>query len=537
MNRSGMPVWRCISRRANASAVAERHRLPVHTNSTLKVGCSSEVIGQPLPDDSFDLRRRDRALAKHAGLLAGEIDDGRGRAAAGRAVVEEHVDVPAELLDDLHDVARGRHARPVRAGHGQRPGPLDERERELVLGHPHGHSAAGVAEVPADPRRLAQHDRQRARPELGDQQLRLLRDLLDQPDRLPPVVHQHRQRQVAPAPLGDEQRAHRAGVERVAAEPVDRVGRQYHQAPTADDAAADLDQRFPLLLVLRDLDEALLAEPLGQVGPLGQIGHAGHRPSAIRVRPVRSGRTATSSSPAPASSEAAVSPWSSPISQTSHPPGASHLPTRATTRRSTSSPSGPPSTARSLRLRRAQASASTSTSVASTLAPGTASARKQAIAPDPVHRSTAVAGAVAARRWVAAASATSSLSGRGTNTPRPTLIRSAPNGAQPITYCRGSPATRRATIPSSARAASGGSGWPRLGTAPAGSSSTSSSSQRASALADTQPAADSRAVVASSAAPMVLAVAILVIAGRSPDRFPIRPPRAGTGGRGWRAPR
>src|SRR6266536_1807848 len=94
MNRSGVPGWRCISRRANPSAVAERHRLPVHTNSTLKVDCSSDLIGQRLPDDALDLGRRDRALAKHPHSGAGEIDDGRGRAATGRPGVEEHVDVP-----------------------------------------------------------------------------------------------------------------------------------------------------------------------------------------------------------------------------------------------------------------------------------------------------------------------------------------------------------------------------------------------------------------------------------------------------------
>src|SRR6266571_8354593 len=97
MNRSGVPVLRCISRRANASAVAERHRLPVHTNSTLKVGCSSDVIGQ-LPDDSFDLRRRDRALAKHAGLLAGEIDDGRGRSEEHTSELQSHVNLVCRLL-------------------------------------------------------------------------------------------------------------------------------------------------------------------------------------------------------------------------------------------------------------------------------------------------------------------------------------------------------------------------------------------------------------------------------------------------------
>src|SRR6266567_3281161 len=101
MNRSGMPVWRCISRRANPSAVAERQRLPVHTNSTLKVGSSSVLIGQQLPDDALDLGRRDRAFPEHAHPGAGKVDDRRGRAAAGRTGVEEHVDVPAEVLGDL----------------------------------------------------------------------------------------------------------------------------------------------------------------------------------------------------------------------------------------------------------------------------------------------------------------------------------------------------------------------------------------------------------------------------------------------------
>src|SRR6266542_1314997 len=65
VKRSGAPGWRCISRTANASAVAERHKLPVHTNSTLKGDLPSCAIDQRLLENALDLIGRDRSRAQH----------------------------------------------------------------------------------------------------------------------------------------------------------------------------------------------------------------------------------------------------------------------------------------------------------------------------------------------------------------------------------------------------------------------------------------------------------------------------------------
>src|SRR5918992_440228 len=491
--------------------------LPVQTNSTPNGSVAppgSGAIVERLLEHLFQLVGTDGALAQQPGPLAGEVDDAGGRPVGGRSGVEEDPDVVAELLDDRRDLARGRLAGAVGAGDGEGAGALDEGEGEGLLGHAHGHRAPGLAEVPADAGGLPQDQRERPRPPGRDQRLGLVGDLVDEADGLAPGVDQHRQGQVAAAPLGREQGVDGRGVEGVAADPVQGVGRQHDQPAPGDDLAADLEQPRPALLVVGDGDDP---------GVVGDVGH-GRVPSTTRSRPTRSGWTATSTRPAAASRAMAASAWSSPISHSRAPPGASQRPALGTRRRSTSRPSGPPSRARrgswsrtspgrvamaSLgtygtlaqststcpassggrgasrspassstpyrsALPAAQASAPGSSSVASTRAPGTSAARKQAIAPDPVHRSTAMPGAGAARRWLAARSARPSVSGRGTNTPGPTASRSRPNGAQPITYWSGSPAARRATM---ARTA--------------GSSTASSSSQSASAAADTQPAAAS----------------------------------------------
>src|SRR5919197_4531891 len=166
MKRSGAPGWRRSSRTGSASAVGERHRLPVQTKRTLKVGYpASCAIDQRLLENALDLVGRDAARTQVPRSWSGEVDDGRGRPSARLAGVEEHVDV-GEVPDDHLDGARGRLARPVGAGDRERPGALDERQGEVVLGHAQGDCAAGVAEVPADPGALAQHDGERPRPEL-----------------------------------------------------------------------------------------------------------------------------------------------------------------------------------------------------------------------------------------------------------------------------------------------------------------------------------------------------------------------------------
>ena len=82
------------------------------------------------------------------------------------------------------------------------------------------------------------------------------------------------------------------------------------------------------------------------------------------------------------------------------------------------------STAEPAQLRRAQACAAGSASTASTVAAGTSSATDSAMAPDPVPRSTTTGerpvSSCTERAASMATPATTSVSGRGTNTPGPT---------------------------------------------------------------------------------------------------------------------
>src|SRR6266542_1047732 len=346
------------SRQANASAVGERQMLPVQTNSTVKPASSapppsqlgSGAIAQRLPERALDLLGRDRARAQQAGPRAGQVDDGGGLPARGRAGVEEHVDVVAELRDDPGHGGLGGLAGAVGAGHGERPGAADERQGEALLGHAHRHRAPRVAEVPADPGRLAQHDRERAGPPGGHQRLGLLGEVLDQADGLAPAVHQHRQRQVAAAPLDGEQGVDRRAVEGVAADAVDGVGRQHDHAAARDHLAADLEQPVPERLVPAHLDDPWLVHRTGPGGLAADrdatllLAHP-RTPSTTRWRPARSWCRRTSPSPAAASAWVAALPWSSAISLSSTPPEASQRGASAATRRSTSSPSEPPSRA------------------------------------------------------------------------------------------------------------------------------------------------------------------------------------------------
>ena len=77
------------------------------------------------------------------------------------------------------------------------------------------------------------------------------------------------------------------------------------------------------------------------------------------------------------------------------------------------------STVEPAQLRAAQACAAGSSSTACTSLPGTSVATASAIAPDPVHRST-TRGRSSPGSAASTASTTTSVSGRGTNTPGPT---------------------------------------------------------------------------------------------------------------------
>ena len=63
----------------------------------------------------------------------------------------------------------GGQAAEVGRADGQRPGALEQRERDLVVGHPHRDRAPGLAQVPGQGRLLLADERERARPErLGE---------------------------------------------------------------------------------------------------------------------------------------------------------------------------------------------------------------------------------------------------------------------------------------------------------------------------------------------------------------------------------
>jgi len=215
------------------------------------------------------------------------------------------------------------------------------------------------------------------------------------------------------------------------------------------------------------------------------------------------------------------------VSTSSTPPGASQSGAADATRRSTASPSEPPSSAISASCSRASAGMNVtsplgtygalqiSTSARPRSEPGSAANRSPAYtrppagstfrrahatatgsssaacsspapsadrtaspsAPVPQHRSTINgAGPASDTATDTATDTRNSLRRRGTNTPGSTRMRKPPNDAQPTTCSSGSPATRRATIASS-----------EAGDPAAETSSSASSS------AKTQPPARSRA--------------------------------------------
>src|SRR4029450_2638861 len=125
--------------------------LPVQTNSTLNGPAEAPLrsggIVEGLLEHPFQLLGGDGALAQQPRALPGGGDhsgrgavpqqrrlaggvDGPGRGpVGGRAGVEEHPDVVAELLHHGRDLARGRLAGAVGAGGGQRAGALAEGAR------------------------------------------------------------------------------------------------------------------------------------------------------------------------------------------------------------------------------------------------------------------------------------------------------------------------------------------------------------------------------------------------------------------------
>ncbi len=101
-------------------------------------------------------------------------------------------------------------------------------------------------------------------------------------------------------------------------------------------------------------------------------------------------------------------------------------------------------------LARATSSASSLTSVIHTVVPtvGSSYANARPIAPDPVPRSAITRVGPTSDAFSSAASATSSVSGRGIRTRRSTASVMRRNAHSPSTYCNGSPSRSRASIAS-----------------------------------------------------------------------------------------
>ena len=242
--------------------------------------------------------------------------------------------------------------------------------------------------------------------------------------------------------------------------------------------------------------------------------------TSTRGRCVRSCRTSTEAQPPCRRQSSAASPtFVSNSSTHSMPPGRSAVGASSSSRLNTSSPSGPPSSARcgscastsagsvgttaegmyggfdtstssapmyagstpsarsqrttstapsspsASRLRSASAAAFGETSVATTCVPCRSLAMEHAMHPVPVPTSSTRASrpqARAASTPSSAASTRTSVSGRGMSTPSSHCSTMWRNGISPVMYCSGAPVPRRTTASCMRRSSSGVSGRSKL---------------------------------------------------------------------------
>ena len=246
--------------------------------------------------------------------------------------------------------------------------------------------------------------------------------------------------------------------------------------------------------------------------------------------------------PVPASTAGTAAAWPSSCSMPNQPPGRSSAAARTASGRITASPSAPPKTAaagscatsggtRALRgtygglhrtrstwpsssasvagsvaspattvtggspacaradaLRRNQSSASGACSTAYTRACGTSCATASAIAPEPLHKST-IMRALSFFAISTPQPASTSVSGRGTNTPGPTARSRCRNGAVPVRCCSGTRRARR-RMSWSNRSRWAGVNSSTRASRPRGTFSTCAASSSASTRAESTPAAD-----------------------------------------------
>src|SRR5262245_12042395 len=174
----------------------------------------------------FQTGQLDRALAEHPGRVGGHVED-RGRSiAVGGSAVEVDLDRLAEHLLRVVDGRRRRLAGAVGATHRERPGPAQQLQYVVVVGHPDGHGGTGVAEVPGERRLLLADQRERTGPEGVDEFAGEVRHLGGQRVQGGLGGDQNRRRHAAAAALGPEQPAYGGRVEGVSGDAVDGVGGQ-----------------------------------------------------------------------------------------------------------------------------------------------------------------------------------------------------------------------------------------------------------------------------------------------------------------------
>ena len=229
------PIRSSNAARRNASAIGDRHTLPVHTTRTLAMG-PRVYTGPSGPPGDRDLVQGlgDRSLRHGAGayhdrLAVREVDDGGGRADERFRCAEVHLDVAAERrLDLVAGRGRGR-AAAVRARHRERPRAREHREGERVVRHPDADRRRVAAEVPR-PSDLGarQHDRERAGPEAERERLGAFVEARDPPGGLL-RGHEDRELELARASLGLEQPGGRRGIVGPRPDAVDRVRRQHDE--------------------------------------------------------------------------------------------------------------------------------------------------------------------------------------------------------------------------------------------------------------------------------------------------------------------
>ena len=184
--------------------------------------------------------RRQRAAAHRV-----HVDDRRGLALGARARRRGRPR-PARPSISSACVGVGRGGMPAEVGRAdrQRPGALEQRERDLVVGHPDRDGAAGVAEVPAagtaaGGRRgsagRARTPRRAPRRTAGTS--------VASASRVVAALISTGGGMSRPRPLASSSALHRVGVEGVGTDAVDGVGRQHDQPPLLHRLGGRLDRR------------------------------------------------------------------------------------------------------------------------------------------------------------------------------------------------------------------------------------------------------------------------------------------------------